>query len=367
MMKIDPVTSDRSFIAPPADSEPASLKKSAPAGVAECTDSFLGETPSEKAKNDFSLNQNSPSVVLREKGMAAWQGRVAKLLHNFANIYDRNLQKGQTELEDDLLSYYKAAAPVVSDEASPELKEMIDGINEIIEVFEDDSYDDDFNFEKTMLCFQKLMLKSIKDDAETHQSMIKQFEDELRKIGKKRNKELQKIINRMGRKKWFNALQAAGIAIGGVAGIIALTVASAGTATIVGAAAGAVILTGMGIDKTAGSPTEKLIKDITPDALIDSVKVGMTFVGTLLYSLNKLLVVPMIFDLFSEGGKAVTELQNSYTEKNIEKQKNKAKLRSESIDDLNSHLEFLGNIVKQCHKIMKDTVRNPHIFSDQLR
>ncbi len=364
MMKIDSVTSDRSFIAPTADNEQVSVKKAAPAGIAECTDSLLGETPSEKAKTDFSLNQKSKSVVLREKEMAVWQNQVAELLHNFTDIYDQNLQKGQTELQDNLLSYYKAAAPVVSDEASPELKEIIEDVNEIIEVFEDDSYDDDFNFEKTMLCFQKLMLKSVKDDAETHQSMIKQFEDELRKIGKKRNKELQKIINRMKRKKWFNALQATGVAIGGVAGVIALTVASAGTATIVGAAAGAVILTGMGIDKAAGSPTEKLIKDITPDALIDSVKVGLTFVGTLLYSLNKLLIIPMIFDLLSEGGKAVTEIQNSYTEKNIEKQKNKAKLRSESIDDLNNHLEFLGNIVKQCHQIMKDTVRNPHIFSD---
>jgi hypothetical protein len=355
-MPLSPISGERPLSYQPAEvsTDPGKAKKSAPSGIAEHKEGIIYKTSSELAKADYSVNQKSEPVIEREKAAA----KASKLLVDMVGLYDQN------EFEENLLSYYKTAAKPMHEAASPELKEMIDDVNEIIKVGENTAdYDDDFNFEKTMVSFHKMLLASVRDDAETQNSMVKQFEDELKKIGEKRNKEFQKIIDRMGRRKWFDALEIGGTAVGGFAGVVALTVASAGTATIVGAVAGTVILTGMAADKALGNPFENALKKAAPNFFIDSAKVAAIIGGTLLYALNDLMIIPMATKLLSEGGMAITRIQDSHSEAKIEKGRNETKLRSEVIDDLRAYLEFLSNLIKERHRNMREIARNPKIFN----
>lgn len=244
------------------------------------------------------------------------------------------------------------------------LKGVSQVIDEIKKVDEENEFDDGFNFEKTMLLYYKAMVDLIKEDSITLQSTLKQLEVEQKKIGETRAKEYQKIIDRMGRKKWFHGLNLAGTITGGIAGTVAISLAGAGIPALIGAVAGTIILSVLIADKTFDHPLEKMLKDYFPENLVHGSEAFLSVSGMLLYAtIQTFGIIGMVTNGIAETGMAITEIQNKHTEKNLEKLKNRSTLKSDELDNNKKFMEFVSNEMKKHLRTCRQLMKKPNIFN----
>lgn len=241
-------------------------------------------------------------------------------------------------------------------------------LNEIIEVNENHNFNDDFNFEETMLLYYKAMSALLKDDTETLATTMKRLENELQKMGEEREKEYQKIINRASREKWFNAISLGGTVAGGIFGVAVLA-SNPGTSPwlIAGAIAGTAILGLLGAEQLLGNPIKNAISDHLSKNTVKGGEAVLSIAGTLLYGISIMnqtaLGIAGVTSSISGLNSAVTTVQNGYTRKDLESLKNLSELTSDEIEELGRYMEFISETLKKHIQSCRQIMKQPKIFN----
>lgn len=304
----------------PLEERTVTTPKKSSLGIGGFESGFIAETADELRKLDFSSNQK-PKVIENEKS-------------------DLKIVKEQ---EANLEAVKKGTQEV---------------LNEVLTVNEQ-TFADDFNFEKVMLAYYKAMNACLKSQTTALASAMKELENELAKMSEEREKEYQKIMDRMGRQKWFDTLTLGGIVAGGV---IAATAASGGTASVA-AVAGAAALGLLHVDKMLDHPMKKAASSLMPETMVDINEAVLGIGATILFGLNPSAILPsMAANAVAQIGNQVTSYQNKVTDGELEGIANSSKLDTDKLEELGETARFISETLKSQIQMLRHVMKKPQIF-----
>ena len=305
----------------PAENHTVTKRAKAPAGIAEAVTQLIAKTPEEIRKDDFTSNQPHKA--------------------NDGDKHEIQIAKEREERLDAIKNG------------------TLQTLNEVLAVNEQ-SFPDDFQFEKVMLAYYKAMTACMKSQTTAMASAMKELERELEKMSDEREKEYQKILDRMGRQKWFDLLSLGGTVAGG---IIGATIASGG-ATAPAVVAGAAVLGLMQVDKMMNHPMKKAASLFTPEPLMKFNEAVLAVGGTILFGLNPTAVLPaMATNAISQIGMQYTDYQNKVTDGDLEQLSNQSKLDTDKLEDLGQMARFISQTLTSQTKMLRQVMKPPKIFT----
>lgn len=240
----------------------------------------------------------------------------------------------------------------------PSRKEAVEVLDELMAVNQR-NFPDTFNFEKTMVLYYKAMVACLKGETETMVSTMRMLEKEIEKIGDERQKEYQKIADRMGRQKWFNAANLGGIVAGGIVGSL-----SSGGSLAPAILAGTAVLGLMQIDEMANHPFKNLASHLLPESVVSAGEFVLGVGGAILFGLNPASYIPAsVGGAVSQIGTQYTAYQNNLSDGDLERLTNMHKGVTDQLDSLNEVTRFVTDTLKNRTQMMNQIIRQPRIFN----
>jgi len=316
--KVNPGVTDLT----PADTSSKVRKKGkTPAGVGDVPTRRIPNTPEEIRKDDFISNKSLKEIDGDKSNVQIAKEREVRL---------ELIKAGTREVLNDALK-----------------------VNE-------QSFSDDFQFEKVMLAYYKAMTACMRSQTTAMISATKELERELEKMSEEREKEYQKIFDRMGREKWFDGLTLAGIVAGGS---IAATVSSGGAAAPL-AVAGAAFLGLLQVDKMFDHPMKKIASMFTPEPVLKASEAVIGIAGTIMFGLNPTAILPaMVANGIAQIGTQYTNCQNKASDGELEQLSNQSKLDTDKIDDLGEMARFISESLKTQTNMVRQVMKPQRFFS----